>query len=85
MNRDTPNQLALSMHGEAGRSGGTVSVLLTSVQDALCTSHTYAWHRSGLEVRSISKFAHDFGFEYMSLTYQRGREICNFRVSPTGS
>ena len=80
MNCNTPNELALNMHGEASRSNGTVSVLLSRLRDALCTSDAYSWQRSGFELKSITNFAYDFGFEYTSLTHRRGLEICHFRV-----
>jgi hypothetical protein len=80
MNYYTPDQLAYGMRSQAQQMGGSASISLSVVRTALQHSHQHdsAVAVAVAEKRSITKFAHDNGFEYLSLTMRDGKPICNF-------
>lgn len=78
MNYYTPDQLAFGMRNQAQQMGGSASISLSVVRTALQHSHKYESSVATAEKRSITRFAHANGFEYLSLTMRDGQPICNF-------
>ena len=70
------------MRGEAIRSGGTASILLSNLQAALCAWPSRRWASPEDQVRSITRFAQSIGFEYLSQTTKNGQQFCNFWMMP---
>src|SRR5436190_656203 len=83
MRMNSPDQLAYVLRGEARRMGGAASALLSNVRGALGVTLKYGWGPSSTEPRSITKFAQDHGFEYLSLTTRNGQQFCNFWMVST--
>ena len=81
MRLDSPGLLAIRMGGDAGRSGGPASALLSTVRSALVSTHEYV--RGLSETHMIVRFAHDHGFEYLSQTNRNGQQVCNFWRVPS--
>jgi hypothetical protein len=78
MNYHTPDQLAYGMRNQAQQMGGSASISLSVVRTALQPMQKFDSGVATAEKRSITKFAHDNGFEYLSLTMRDGKPICNF-------
>lgn len=77
MNYYTPDQLAFGLRSQAQQMGGSASVSLAVVRTALQHANNFT-AESKTEKRSITRFARDNGFEYLSLTMRDGQPICNF-------
>ena len=82
MRLNSTSQLALTMRGEAGRTGGTASVRLSVLRATLGSTMVYRWVSPETEVRSITRFAQSNGFEYLSQTTRNGQQVCNFWFVP---
>jgi hypothetical protein len=78
MSLKSPGWLALAMNCEATRWGGATSARLSNVRAAIRGTLRYGWGPFNAEPGSITKFAHDYGFEYLGVTGRIGQEVCNF-------
>jgi hypothetical protein len=78
---NSPTLLATLIKREVEHTHDSISILLSNVRLSLGGTLKYGLGPCGTETGSITKFAQDFGFEYLNMSIKGGEEVCNFKLA----